>query len=113
MHQGALIRRHFGVAHADGVEAIDDLVASGLVVREQNGDCAVSAEMLRSIDGLRGLLGPPTISVPDYDPELMGEAVRLLFIAENRLRKLVAEGLGGTDETWWLRLRLAGASRGR
>ena len=106
LQQGALIRRHFGAAHADGVEAIDDLTASGLLVRDGDGGCAVGAELLRSVDGLRGLLGPVSLTVPAYDAELMGEAARLLFEAENRLRKLVAESLAdaepGGDDAWWV-----------
>jgi hypothetical protein len=106
LQQGALIRRHFGAAHADGVEAIDDLTASGLLVRDGDRGCAVGADLLRSVDGLRGLLGPVSLTVPDYDAELMGEAARLLFEAENRLRKLVAESLAdaepGGDDAWWV-----------
>ncbi len=116
MSQGALIRQHFGAAHADGVEAIDDLVASGLVVRGEDGDCQVGAGLLRSVDGMRGLLGPSTLTSPDYDRELMGEAGRLLFVAENALRKLVAEGLAETGDAWWIDKvppELRGAAEGR
>lgn len=102
MHHAALVRRHFGSAHADGMDAIDDLEASGLLARGKGGDCAVGAELLRSIDGLRGLLGSPTVVVADYDREVMGKAARLVFVAENRLRKLVAESLTNADPAWWV-----------
>ena len=106
LQQGVLIRQHFGAAHADGVQAIDDLVASGLLVRDGDGGCTVGAALLREVDGLRGLLGPASLTVPDYDPDVMGEAARLIFDAENRLRKLVAESLAEAepdgDGAWWI-----------
>lgn len=116
IHQGALIRQHFGAAHAAGVEAIDDLEASGLIARGGDSNCSVSAGLLRNLEGLRGLLGPPTVVIPDYDQEVMSEAVRLLFVAENRLRKLVAESLTDVDPAWWISQvppELRGAAEGR
>jgi hypothetical protein len=102
VHGSALIQRHFEGAHAEGVEALEDLCACGLVSRSSSGDYAVGADILRNVDGLQEIAAAPLMFMPSYDAEVMDACWRCLFFSENQLRQLVAERLRAVDDAWWI-----------
>jgi hypothetical protein len=102
VHESALIKRHFEGAYADGVEALEDLRACGLVKRSGTGDYTVGADLLRNVDGLQEIAVSPSMSLPSYDAAIMDACWRCLFFSENQLRQLVAERLRAVDEAWWI-----------
>ena len=102
VHESALISQQFKGAHAEGQEAIEDLCASGLVHRSPEGDCSISADIVRSLDGLQEMVSAPEMLTPSYDSTVMDSCWRCLFFTENQLRMLVAESLAAVDTAWWL-----------
>jgi hypothetical protein len=102
IHESALISRHFEGAHADGMEALGDLCACGLVKRSSPSDYTVGADLLRNVDGLQEIAAAPSISPPSYDAAIMDACWRCLFFSENQLRQLVAERLRAVDNAWWI-----------
>ena len=116
VHESALIQRHFEGAHADGVEALEDLCACGLLERSGTRDYKVGADLLRNVDGLQEIAAAPSISMPSYDAEIMDACWRCLFFSENQLRWFVAERLRAVDDAWWLLHvppQVRGAAEGR
>lgn len=116
VHESALIQRHFGSAHADGLEAIEDLRGSGLIERSEAGDCTVAAALLRKVEGLREVAAAPEMSMPSHEAEVMDACWRALFRSENELRMLVAERLRTVDPVWWVSdvpPEVRGAAEGR
>jgi len=102
VHESALIQCHFEGAHADGVEALEDLCACGLLKRSGARDYTVGADLLRNVDGLQEIATTPSVSIPSYDAEIMDACWRCLFLSENQLRWFVAERLRAVDDAWWL-----------
>lgn len=102
IHESALIRKHFEGAPADGADALDDLCGCGLVSRTEGNDCMIGADLLRNIDGLREVISAPTMTVPRYEAAVMDAAWRCLFLAENRLREVIAENLQAMEAAWWI-----------
>ena len=102
VHESALIRRHFDTAHADGREAVDDLCGCGLIKRTESGDCSISADLLRNVDGLQEAISAPVMTRPSYNASVMDACWRCLFLSENRLREIVAESLAAADSAWWI-----------
>jgi len=102
VHESALIQCHFEGAHADAVEALEDLCACGLIKRSATQDYSVGADLLRNVEGLQEIAAAPSISIPSYDVEIMDAGWRCLFFSENQLRRFVADRLHAVDDAWWL-----------
>ncbi|HYH54279.1 MAG TPA: Swt1 family HEPN domain-containing protein [Solirubrobacterales bacterium] len=102
VHESALIKRHFEGAYADGIEALEDLCACGLIRKSSANDYTVGADLLRNVDGLQEIATAPTMSPPSYDAAIMDACWRCLFFSENKLRQLVAERLCAVDDAWWI-----------
>jgi hypothetical protein len=100
VQDATLIRAHYGAAYADGLDALEDLVASGLVRRTQNGECSIGAKILLDVPALRDLLRTPSVEIPDT-PGPLGETVEEIFRFENHLRRAVADNLADHDNAWW------------
>jgi len=101
VEQSVLVRRYFPRNPSRGIEALDDLVGCGLVARDQAGRCRLAADLIRNVPGLKALISIPEFHVPKYEQAVMDDAHRVAFEAENQLRRLVAENLGSSDDTWW------------
>jgi hypothetical protein len=102
IHKSALIQCHFEGSHTDGIEALEDLSACGLVKGSGAGDYSVGADLLRNVDGLQEIATAPSMSMPSYDSLIMDAFWRCLFLSENQLRQLVAERLRAVDAGWWI-----------
>jgi Cdc6-like AAA superfamily ATPase len=98
--ESAIIARHFGSSRMLGQDTLDDLVASGLLTRQEGGVC-LGASILRADRDLHQHLAAPRFTVVDEPSVEHGEAVSELFRAENRLRRNVGYWLGEVEETWW------------
>jgi len=102
IHESALIKRHFEGAYTEGVEALEDLCACGLLKKNAAGDYGVGADLLRNVEGLPEIAAAPLMAIPSYDAAVMDACWRCLFFSENQLRQLVAERLGAVDDAWWI-----------
>lgn len=100
MAEAAIIARHFGASRLLGQDTLDDLVASGVLERAENG-VRLAASILRADRDLFQHLTAPEFRVVEEPSDQHGEAARELFRAENRLRRKVGEWLSDIDETWW------------
>lgn len=98
--EATLVATHFGDTYADGQEALRDLAASGLVLRE--GDkVTVRAELVVQVRAVRDFIRVPRPDIPIESPRNQGPATDAIFEIENRLRRKIVEELGAVDETWW------------
>jgi hypothetical protein len=98
--EAALIAAHFGDSRLLGEECLDDLKASGLAA-ETDRLYFLKAELVRAMQEIRAFLGVRSFEVPLYPSQEHGDAGKLMFYAENLLRRRVGESLSEIDQAWW------------
>jgi hypothetical protein len=96
-----LIQSAFGDAFSRGLDTVDDLVASGLIRRDQRRRCSLAAAIFGQAAAVRDYLRVPDAAIPTGAPDHHAGAAALLYVIENRLRELVVERLSRLDPLWW------------
>jgi hypothetical protein len=96
----ALVDSHFGAAVVLGEDCLDDLEGSGLLVREGQL-CLLKAELVRAMHEVRHFIGAHHFDVPVNQPLAHANAAKILYAAENELRKKVGDWLSAVDQAWW------------
>jgi hypothetical protein len=101
LRASTLVHAHFGTEHAQGLDVLEDLVASGLVARSDEEKCSLGAKILLDVPALADLLCTPEPAVPT-EPGFLSDAVGQIFEIENQLRSVLIHALSSQDEAWWV-----------
>jgi len=98
--ESALLDRHFPSSRGHGASMLDDLAASGLLARTDEGCYCLTAEIARS-DRVKIAAEADSVDVPTLAPDQHSVAAALMYGFENGLRARVVESLSATDRDWW------------
>lgn len=98
--ESALLERHFPSSRGQGASMLDDLAASGIVAKTDEGCYRLAAEIAAS-DRVTAVAEAGWVEVPSRAPDQHPVAGALMYEFENGLRARVVESLSATDRDWW------------